>query len=60
MAVYLGLDAAGALKLVEQQGWAFDAASNLVTPTRPADGKLRHTNLQQLQQLTEYVVALEM
>eukprot|EP00698_Gefionella_okellyi_P008222 TRINITY_DN2028_c0_g1_i1.p1 TRINITY_DN2028_c0_g1~~TRINITY_DN2028_c0_g1_i1.p1 ORF type:complete len:197 (-),score=50.19 TRINITY_DN2028_c0_g1_i1:559-1149(-) len=59
VAQYLGVSADVAAQISTQEGWAVDKATNLVTPTRPTDTKVRRTGLAQLQQLTQYAVALE-
>eukprot|EP00026_Physarum_polycephalum_P016007 Phypoly_transcript_16828.p1 GENE.Phypoly_transcript_16828~~Phypoly_transcript_16828.p1 ORF type:complete len:203 (+),score=30.91 Phypoly_transcript_16828:81-689(+) len=58
-AVILGFPAADVVKQTAQRGWTHDAATNMLRPVPIAEPKIQKTGLDQLQDLTKYVVFLE-
>jgi len=58
-AVILGLPAAEVVQLTTQRGWQLDQATNMLRPAPYADQKVQKTGIDQLGNLTKYVVFLE-
>lgn len=58
-ATRLGMDEAATVAYCQKLGWAFDSAKNLLRPKKLASGQIRHTDLKQLTQLSQYVTFLE-
>eukprot|EP00455_Lapot_gusevi_P022587 TRINITY_DN2352_c0_g1_i1.p1 TRINITY_DN2352_c0_g1~~TRINITY_DN2352_c0_g1_i1.p1 ORF type:complete len:218 (+),score=78.41 TRINITY_DN2352_c0_g1_i1:64-654(+) len=55
----LGLAPEAALAHVQGLGWNFVAAKSVVIPTRPAPSREQQIQLNQIDQLTDYIVHLE-
>jgi len=58
-AIILGLPPADAVKLTTQRGWQYEQATNVLRPIPVVEAKVQKTSLDQLQDLTKYVVFLE-
>jgi len=59
VALHLGISDQDAINLSARHGWKFDAASRMLAPIPNKPAKVQETGLDQLQQLTEYVIWLE-